>query len=229
MSASLFMSLLGAVCVALLVLVCRWQRPGRKLTPADTERYLKVIEGYRIPEAEKAGAIRRIREWAANDDGRPFYMLNLMRYYDELRRFPGAPAYEGTPRQANAYYESIARKLLLKSGSYPIIGGRTLGRDILEQPATLDDWDRVLVVRYRNRRAFLELITDPAYGPVMPYKLMSLDVVLVPVTGDLLIPDLRLLAGVALLALFLAAGWWSALGGAATVATSGSISTNAAK
>lgn len=211
MTASLFMSVLGIVCILAFLLVCRWQRPCRRLAPAEIEHYLRVIEGYPIPEEGKAAAIRRMREWAANDDGRPFYMLNLMRYYQTLQRFPGAPAFEGTPVQANAHYESIARNLLLKSGSYPIVGGPTLGRDLLDQPAALDDWDRVLVVRYRNRRAFFELITDPAYGPVMPYKLMSLDVVLVPVAGEVVIPDLRVLAGAALLVLFFAVGWCRAL------------------
>ena len=71
----------------------------------------------------------------------------------------------------------------------------------------LDNWDRVLVVRYPGRRTFLELVTNPDYLKVMPYKLASLEVVLTPVSGEVVIPDLRWVAGGGVLAIFLLVGW----------------------
>src|SRR5215213_6933045 len=46
----------------------------------------------------------RLRAWAEADDGKPVYMLNLMRYYDELRPFPGAPDFQGSPEESNTLY-----------------------------------------------------------------------------------------------------------------------------
>jgi hypothetical protein len=40
-----------------------------------------------------------------------------------------------------------------------------------------------------------------------PYKFIALQIDLVPVSGDRLIPDLRLLVGGSLLVLFLAVNW----------------------
>ncbi|MDR3415914.1 MAG: hypothetical protein P4L83_07000 [Nevskia sp.] len=211
MNSPRFMPALGALCLVVFCAFYLWQTPGLaggRLRPEEIDRYLAAADRQlAMPAQEKAGALQRLRTWAAADDGKPFYMLNLMRYYQELRRFPGAPDYAGTPRQSNAYYESAAERLLLKSGSYPLMGGTAAGRDILDTPPELDNWDRVLVVRYRSRRAFLELLSDPAYGPIEPYKLMALQVLLVPVSAELVIPELRWLAGGALLVLFLATGW----------------------
>jgi hypothetical protein len=71
----------------------------------------------------------------------------------------------------------------------------------------LDNWNRALVTRYAGRREFFELMTDPEYIKVSPYKLASLKVVLIPVSGDIVIPDIRWIAGGICLAIFLLVGW----------------------
>jgi hypothetical protein len=65
----------------------------------------------------------------------------------------------------------------------------------------------VIVMRYPSRRAVLELFADPAYAPFEPYKLMALQVVLTPMQGEMVVPELRWLVGGALLLLFMAIGW----------------------
>jgi len=138
---------------------------------------------------------------------KPVYMLNLMRFYPQLRRFPGAPDFQGTPEQANEFYEKSVMRLLLRRAGYPAVGGRSQANALTEVPPTLDGWSRVVIVRYPNRRAFLSLLADPAYAPFAPYKIMSLELVLVPVAGDVRVPDLRLVVGAGLLILFLTVGW----------------------
>ena len=79
--------------------------------------------------------------------------------------------------------------------------------NLLGYERSVDDWSQVLVVRYPSRRAFLALLSNPAYLDVMPYKLASLNVALVPVRAELVIPDLRWIVGLVLLAVFLGVGW----------------------
>jgi hypothetical protein len=62
-------------------------------------------------------------------------------------------------------------------------------------------------VRYSSRRDFLKLLTDPAYAPFEPYKLMALQVALTPTSGDMIIPDASLAFGAVLLITFLLIGW----------------------
>ncbi len=44
-----------------------------------------------LPPEEKALTLERLRKWAEADDGGPVYMLNLMRYYDTVRRIETSP------------------------------------------------------------------------------------------------------------------------------------------
>jgi hypothetical protein len=193
---------------------------ARKLSQADVDRYIGILERDLPPELEdREEFISRLRAWAEDDDGRPVYMLNLMRFFDQLRPFPGAPV-SGTPKDANAHYETSVVPMLLRRGGYPILagsvtkisaakagGGQDRASNLMVYRPDLDDWDRVLVVRYPGRRTFLDLVTDPRYLEVMPYKLSSLEVVLTPVSGQLVIPDARWIAGAAGLANLLLAGW----------------------
>ena len=158
--------------------------------------------------------LRRVRTWAEADDGKPVYMLNLMRYNAAIDDVPGAPKdFQGTPKEANLLYEDKAIGMILKKGGVGAsYASETQGPNLItigKAPA-LDNWSRVLVIRYSSRRHFLELVSDPAYVPIEPYKMMALRLLLVPTSGDLVVPDYRLVLGFSFIGLFLACGWWRA-------------------
>ncbi len=211
-----FELVLALVFAVIFGLFCAWQSPGHRLTAAELNGYLaKIDAGAQLSAAEKAGLLARLRAWGEADDGGPVYMYNLMRYHDAVRQPPGLPVVGDTPEEVNDYYEDKATDLLLKSGSYPVIsnlpqGVRSAdfdGTNLIDYREAVDHWDRLLVVRYTSRRAFLELISDPRYLEVMPYKFAAVEVALVPTSAEVLIPDLRVLLGGILLALFLLVGW----------------------
>ena len=211
MRTSKFMGAMALVLSAIFAGFWTWQAPGwlrGPLTSAQVEGYLGQIEQHLTMPAEmKHQVVARLRAWALADDGRPVYMLNLMRYYPQLREFPGAPAFTGTPVQANEYYERQVMPLVLSAGIYPLFAGAAQGANLVEHTAELDNWSRVLIVRYPSRRAVLELFSSPAYAPFEPYKIMALRVVLTPLGGEIVAADLRWVLGAALLIVFLAVGW----------------------
>src|SRR5262249_16943023 len=168
----MFEFIFGGALLALFLGFWFWHSPARrKLIWEETDRYLAAAEKLPLPEEGKAAALARLRAWAESDDGKPVYMLNLMRFHPRLRRFTGAPDFQGTPEQANELYEKAALRLLLRRAGYPLVGGRPQANALVEVPPALDGWSRVVVVRYPNRRAFLSLLADPAYAPLAPYKL----------------------------------------------------------
>jgi len=208
--------LLGAVLLALVLAVCYWQAPGSKLTRSEIDAYIAQIErAGTMPAAERDAFLVRLRAWGAADDGKPVYMLNLMRYYDQLRPWPGVKIDATTPVAANAFYEKAVTPAALRGGLQMVVGSNAQGvlgaptpsANLFGDDPALDNWSRILVVRYPSRRAFFELISDPEYQKVMPYKFASLKLVLTPTDGATITPDVRLVTGALALIIFLTFGW----------------------
>ncbi|MDT8989916.1 hypothetical protein RQP54_03480 [Curvibacter sp. APW13] len=219
MTSDRFMHKLALALLVLFGAFCLWQQPALvtgKLTKSEIDQYLAAADKNLPfpPDVDKQDLIQRVRAWAEADDGKPVYMLNLMRYNARIDDVPGAPKdFQGTPKEANLLYEDKAIGMLIKKGGVGAsFASETQGPNVIsigKDPA-LDHWSRVLVIRYSSRRHFLELISDPAYAPIEPYKMMALRLLLIPTSGDLITPDYRLVLGAFFVALFLACGWWRA-------------------
>jgi hypothetical protein len=199
---------LGATLLGAFACFWRWHSPrASKLTQEEIDHYLELVSQLPLPGDEAERLVARLRPWAEADDGKAVYMLNLMRYFPELRRWPGAPEFVGTPTEANAHYERNVTPLWLRNASYPLVGGPTQGPSLITTEPDVADWSRALVVRCPSRRTFLRLLADPSYAPVEPYKRMALELDLVPLAGERVIPDLRWIVGGGLLAVYLGVGW----------------------
>ena len=202
-----FELILAGALTVLYMAFWAWHSQGAgKLTQAEIDHYLAIIEKLPLPAEGTKAVCARIRQWAEADDGKPVYMLNLISFFKELHSFPGAPAFKGTPQEANAYYEKGITSLWLSHAAYPTFAGIPQGKNLVNiQPER--EWGEVIICRYPNRRTFLKLLADPEYGPKSPYKFMTVGLDLVPLAAHRIIPDLRIVVGVSLLILFLAINW----------------------
>jgi hypothetical protein len=151
----------GTILAKLFTAFCVWHSPRRrKLTREEIDHYMAIIE--KLPaRAEGIQAFTsRIRPWAEADDGKPVFMLNLIRFYPQLRTFAGAPEFKGTPEEANAYYEKSITSLWLTHAAYPIFAGASQAKNLINiHPEK--DWGRVVVCRYPSRRTFFETVVRP--------------------------------------------------------------------
>jgi hypothetical protein len=199
--------ILAAACMLLYVIFWGWHSQGAgKLTQAEIDRYLAMIEKLPLPEKGVQAFIARLRPWAEADDGKPFYMFNLMHLFPKLQTFPGAPEFKGTPEQANAHYEKGLIWLWLSHASYPTFIGVPQGRNLIDiQPERT--WGNMTVVRYPSRRTFLKLISHPTYARVAAYKFIAVELDLVPVSSGTIIPNLRWLVGAGFAIVFLLVVW----------------------
>jgi len=187
--------ILAAAVIILYVAFWAWHSQGAgKLTQAEIDRYLAMIEKLPLPKKGIQAFVARLRSWAEADDGKPVYMFNLMHFFSRVRTFPGAPEFKGTPEEANAHYERSLIWLWLSHASYPTFIGVPQAQNLLNiQPERT--WSNMTVVRYPSRRTFLKLISHPAYAPLARYKLIAVELDLVPVSTGSGIPDLRWLVG----------------------------------
>ena len=213
-----FELILGIVLAVLFGALWAWLEPGARdrLSAAEVDTYIRELDG-RLPVSagEAREFLTRLRAWGLADDGRPVYMLNVMSYYAQLRRVPGAESIQATPVAANAIYEDEVMPKLLRLGGFPLFGGDRVGiptaprrhGDLVGVDGSVDDSDRILVVRYPNRRAFFRLVSDPDYLKVAPYKFAALELALVPLQADVIVPDPRWIVGGLCLVVFCGAGW----------------------
>jgi hypothetical protein len=58
-------------------------------------------------------------------------MLNLIRFFPQLRTFSDAPEFKGTPEEANAYYEKRITSLRLSHAVYPIFAGAPQAKNLI--------------------------------------------------------------------------------------------------
>lgn len=202
-----FQLILAAAVVILYAAFWLWHSQGAgKLTQAEIDRHLAIIEKLPLPQNGVQAFIARLRQWAEADDGKPVYMFNLIHFFPKLQTFPGAPEFEETPEQANARYEKSLMWLWLSHASYPTFIGVPQAKNLLNmQPERT--WGNMIVVRYPSRRTFLKLISDPAYAPLAPYKFIAAELDLVPVSKGTIMPDLRWLVGGGLAIIFLLVEW----------------------
>ena len=182
-------------------------RRKARLTAAEIDNYLKLVAMLPMHGDGAEQLAARLRPWAEADDGKATYMLNLNRYFAELRPHPGAPEFSATPVEAHGHYHRRLAGKWLRNASYPIFTGTPQGEPLIQAQPGPERWDSVWIVRYPSRRKFLELLTWPGYAEAEPYKSMALEHDLVPLAGDTTIPDFRWLAGGFLLAVFSATGW----------------------
>jgi len=206
-----FEFILAAALVILYVAFWAWHSQGAgELTHAEIDRYLAMIEKLPLPEQKVQDFIARLRPWAEADDGKPVYMFNLINFFPQLQRFPGAPEFNGTPRQANTHYEKSLTWLWLSHASYPTFIGVPQARNLINmQPERT--WENMTVVRYPSRRTFLKLISHPAYAPLAAYKFIAVELDLVPVSNRIMVPDLRWLVGGGFAIVFLLVVWARAI------------------
>ena len=202
-----FELILGAALMILYMAFWAWHSQGAgKLTQAEIDQYLAIIEKLPLPEKGVQAFIARLRPWAEADDGKPVYMFNLIHFFPGVQTFPGAPEFKETPEQANAHYEKSLIWLWLSHASYPTFMGAPQARNLINmQPERT--WGNMTVVRYPSRRTFLKLISHPTYARVAAYKFIAVELDLVPVSSGTVVPDLRWLVGGGFAIAFLLLGW----------------------
>ena len=84
-----FEIIMAALFLALFVVLANFHAPGKALSQSEVDSYISNLEqNMPWPAEEKPEIMRHLRAWAEADDGKPVYMLNLMRYYKQLKPLP---------------------------------------------------------------------------------------------------------------------------------------------
>lgn len=118
---------------------------GKPLTDSEIETYLVRFESMGTSGNELFHLHDRFEAWMRRDNGREFFMVNLI---DD-------PA----DAEAAATYDRAILPPLLRRASFPIFLARPFATFI--EPEGHHTWDTVAIMRYRSLRDLLEVVTGP--------------------------------------------------------------------
>ena len=192
------------ILIVLYLVFLLWHQPWftRRLKPGDAAAILKG--NYAEMTAEEAKAFESFMD---RDDGKPFHMVNLMKYrlQAEYRvdSQPDGRRVEGiSGRVAGRRYERMVLLELLKRGCYPVFASRKLANFLSAGDGT-DFFEDVVIVRYRSRRDMLLMVASPAFLKGVPHKWASLEKTVVVPSRLVLLLDLKVIVPLVLLAAYL--------------------------
>jgi hypothetical protein len=142
-----------------------WRGPLRR---DEIESYLAKVQG--TPTAEH-NDLAVLREFLENDDGGEFVMLNIVRVA------PGEAAHpvSGAPTRAADLLQAYTRAFLpelLRRGGHPAIVSRKIGGYVDAWRVEPDPgWTIMGYMRYRSRRDMMDLVVDPRFVAMHPFKM----------------------------------------------------------
>ena len=183
---------LGALALGYAAFLVWYGGSGSPVTAAEGRVYLERLRA--TPEGtEHPDLLRAVEDLIAHDDGREFFMANLI----SMRPGPEAAAHDA------AYSRAVA-PALLRHGCFPIYLGQVRGVLLGDDGTGVN---RVAIVRYRSLRDFLDIFADPAMSEGAKHKFASLSHTQVIATTPL-VSMLTVRSTVALVALLLGCTAW---------------------
>lgn len=147
-----------------------WQPP---LSDAEVEAYIARLQTLNAGAAER-NDVATLRKFLSEDDGREFFMLNLVRIA------PGDVADPTTgklkpAREVVEGYTKVFMPALFARGGHPAIVAYKAGGYFDAWGAEPDPgWTLIGYMRYRSRRDLAELASDPRFGGAHDFKFAAM-------------------------------------------------------
>lgn len=154
-------------------------------------------EDFYIPSELRKDFLRKFME---QDTGRQFIMVNSI----EMNRNPGdvvgANSGESADQLMSRYMEHMWPNLL-KRASHPIFVGYAIWESMdLVGIEGAETWDQAALMRYKSRRAFMEIVTHPNMRTKHAFKVAALQkTIAYPVEPIGYYSDLRVILGMLIL------------------------------
>ena len=140
----------------------------RPLTRTEVDAHMATVAASGMGVTPEQVAM--LRAFLEADDGREFFMLNLVRINQGPVVAPGATKESDARTVLDGYTRHFMPALFRRAG-HPAFFGRAAG-GYLEQWNVAPDpgWSFGAAIRYRSRRDMIELVVDPRFSNAHEFK-----------------------------------------------------------
>ena len=171
---------------------------GGKLSDDEIKSYYSKFESNALKDGRVLDprGMDLIQKFMEEDSGKQFLMVNVIDM-SENPTFPdGAVSEESADNLMNEYMEHMYGEIL-KRASHPAYMGSAVNDSMdLVGIENAEVWETAALIRYKSRRAFLEIVTHPKMNSKHKYKIAALEkTIAFPVENRLYLGDPRLLLG----------------------------------
>ncbi|MGB0922574.1 MAG: hypothetical protein ACPG06_09645 [Alphaproteobacteria bacterium] len=144
-----------------------------KLSTVEIANYMEQIEARPDADAQRVETLRALME---SDDGKPIYVLNLIKMAETPKPVEGLGAGATAEEALNRYMQDHMLPEMLKRGSMPVAMGQAVGGYIDMLGVEKDEgWTTFGIVRYRSRRDMLDIAMLPGFRNAHKYKFAAMD------------------------------------------------------
>ena len=149
-------------------------------------------------ESKEQGKI--IEKFMREDSGRQFFVVNNIDMSDDPQDVEGAQPGEDADQLMGRYMEHMYAELF-KRASHPVFMGNAVSQAIdVVGIENADSWGIAALMRYKSRRAFMEIVSNPKMRGKHEFKIAALNkTIAYPVETFVYLSDPRLLLGFILL------------------------------
>ena len=176
---------------------------GGKLDEEEIEFFLeKLEENASVNSDDSRTQISRIKRFMEEDTGRQFLMVNNIDINENPEDVEGAEPGESAESLLDRYMEHMYSQLI-KRACHPIFAGYAIhpSMDIVGIEGA-EIWDQAVLMRYKSRRAFMEVVTHPNMLSKHDFKVAALEkTIAYPVETALYLSDPRFLLALILIIL----------------------------
>lgn len=178
---------------------------GGPLSDTEVDQFIATMES----NGSDSDVVAFIERFARQDSGRQFLMVNNIDMNENPPDVEGALPGESAADLMARYAKHMIPALLTRA-CHPVLMGPAVypAMDLVGIEGA-ENWDQGALFRYRSRRAFLEIVTNPAFREKHHFKTAALDkTIAYPIETNLYFGDPRLLLGLVLLAITALADLW---------------------
>jgi hypothetical protein len=181
---------IGVVLLILWALFAnRYYGPTDPLTSEEMDQYMEKIQqmfirngvpdgnGKGTTAEEFAATLAAFRQFGDSDDGKPIYMINMMKWRDQAIFNETNKEHRGmTVEDADHAYTSQLKPILAENWSHIAYLSKTIPNavNIGFYDGDVDDWGEVGIFRYSSRRDFMNMMASEKYQAMMHFKLASM-------------------------------------------------------
>ena len=168
-----------------------WYTPlSGPLKPGEIEEIIGTLESRGADQV----TIERLRTFFEEDDGRSFFMVNVLDMADDPIALPATGPDAGSAELMGHYMEYMWPALFSRA-SHPVFAGGSAGpsMDVVGIDGA-EQWGSAAMMRYRSRRDMWEISSHPSFADRHDYKLAALEkTIAFPVQSKLFLGDPRLI------------------------------------